>query len=507
MNNMKFINKYLVALFLSFSVLACSNFGDMNENPNAPTQINNNPELLLTGICKDLVNNMVGDAWSDGNVMAQYAAKIVFTSFDQFEWGTNSGTWSNIYKSGREIQNLITIAETTQNDSYKAVGLILHAWSFQIATDMWGDIPYSQAMKGKTDEVFKPEYDKQAIIYADLLEKLDTANTLLAEATTAVKGDILFNGNLELWRKFGNSLRLRLLIRMSNASNAPVSVASEMKTILANPSQFPIMVGNSDNAVMTYTSTYPNVHPLSQASGHRIGSYDEYRMSETFETILKAYSDPRIGILFAPTENSVAAGTVEYSGMQNGMVDGSAYEYKGGPANLSKINPQRFYYSANSAQALLMLASEVQFIVAEAAVRYPEVAAIANAQAAYEKGIALNFEYWGATMPADFLTRTSSSAAYPVPVAFDNQIETILSQKWVSLFYVDFQGFIEYKRTGFPRIIKPGPDAQSDMYPSRYLYPDEEQALNIENYTAAVNSQAGSSTNYSYWTPVWWENK
>jgi hypothetical protein len=156
------IIKKTLAILAIIGLAACSDFGDMNQNPNAPTEINNNPELLLTGISKNLVNQMVSNGWSEGNVMGQYAAKIVFTAFDQFEWGTNTGTWNTFYTMGRETQNLVTIAETTNNDSYKAVALILNAWTFQIATDIWGDIPYSEALKGKTEGINTPVYDKQA---------------------------------------------------------------------------------------------------------------------------------------------------------------------------------------------------------------------------------------------------------------------------------------------------------------------------------------------------------
>ena len=502
---MKIINKIILAVAVLMAV-SCSDFGDMNDNPNAPTEINNNPELLLTGICKDVINEMVDDGWGEGNVMAQYSAKIVFTSFDQFEWGTNSGTWTTFYQSAREIQNLITIAETTGNDSYKAVGLILKSWMFQIATDIWGDIPYSEALKAKTDEIFTPAYDTQKEVYATLISDLETANTLLNSSTAAVKGDIVFDGDLTRWQKFANSLRLRVLIRLTNVSDSPVNVESKIAEILKNQDSNPIMTSNDDNALLVYTTSYPNVHPKSQQSGHRIGSYDEYRMSETIETVLEAYNDPRQMLLFSPTETSVTAGNPDYSGMINGMVDGNAYEYKGGPSNVSKINPDKFYYNPNSADGILMLVSEVQFIIAEAALRYPTVAAVANAKDYYENGIALNFEYWDVEMPVDYLSKISNTTAYTVPVAFDNKIETVITQKWLSLFYVDYQGFLEYKRTGFPVLIKPGPDAQSDVYPSRFLYPDAEQALNSDNYSAAAGSQSGSS-NYSYWTPVWWENK
>ena len=492
-----------LALVVFFS--ACDDFGDMNENPNAPSAISNNPELLLTGIQKDIVNRMVNDSWGEGNLMAQYVAKIVFTAFDQFEWGTNGGTWNTIYRSSREVQNLLAIAEETGNDSYKAVGLVMRAWMFQILTDMWGDVPYSEALKGKTEDIFTPAYDKQQDIYVGILADLKEANNLLASSTASVKGDIILDGDLDKWRKLANSLKLRVLMRLTEVDGGSINLVSELKSVIENQSSNPLIIDNADNAVMTYTSSFPNVHPKSEASGHRIGSFDEYRMSETYELVLEAYNDPRQMALFAPTEVSITAGSPDYSGMINGMVDGSAYEYKGGPSNVSNVNPQKFYYSPNAAQALIMQASEVHFLIAEAAVRYSEIAAIADAQTYYEEGIALNFEYWGVDLPADYLTRTSSDAAYSVPVAFDGTVETVITQKWIALFYTDYQGFFDYKRTGFPTVIQPGPDAQRDVYPSRFEYPGDEQSLNKENYDNAIANQ--TSGEYSFWTPVWWENK
>ena len=500
---MKNLSK-IAALLLIIIFTACNDFGDMNENPNAPSSINNNPELLLTGIQKDIINSMVNDAWEEGNLMAQYVAKIVFTSFDQFEWGSNEGTWNTIYRSSREVQNLLAIAEETGNDSYKAVGMIMRAWIFHILTDLWGDVPYSEALKGKTDDIFAPVYDSQQDVYVSILADLKEANTLLGSSTAAVKGDIILNGDLVKWRKLANSLKLRALMRLTEVNGGPINLVSELKEVISNQNANPLIMENADNAVMTYTSSFPNVHPKSEASGHRIGSYNEYRMSETYELVLEAYDDPRQMALFIPTENSVAAGAPEYSGMINGMVDGSAYEYKGGPSNISNINPERFYYSPNAAQALIMQASEVHFLIAEAAIRYPEIAAIADAKTFYEAGIALNFEYWDVEMPADYLSRTSNDNSYNVPVAFDGEIETVITQKWIALFYTDYQGFFDFKRTGFPSVIKPGPDTQRDEYPSRFEYPSDEQALNNTNYKTAISNQ--TSGEYSYWTPVWWEN-
>jgi hypothetical protein len=487
---------------------SCEDFGDMNENPNQPLDLDDNPELLLTAVTRDLVNQMVGTGWSEGSLQSQYLARIVFTSFDQFEWGSNSSTWDQVYESGTDVNNIYKIGVNKSHDSYKAVAMILKSWSFQILTDMWGYIPYSQALQAKSESaIIYPEYDTQKDVYMGLLSDLDSANLLLSsDNLPIIDGDILFDGDLDNWRRFANSLRLRALIRLTNVESelGSLNISDEIVKILSNPSDYPLIENNSQNAVLTYLTALPNAHPQSAESGYRSGSFDEYRLSETLQTVFQSYDDPRIEQWFDPTENSVADedGPLVWEGMINGMVDGNSYTYKGGPAYLSKFNTEDYYDVPNGMQGLLMLASEVKFILAEAAVRYPAVAGITDAQTNYEDGIKLNFEYWGVDMPTDYLTRTSNNVDWTVPVAFDGQLETILTQKWIALFYTDFQGFCEFKRTGFPSCIVPGPDAQLTVYPSRFVYPTSEQALNAASYETAVSSQ-GPDT---YSTKVWWEN-
>jgi len=215
-------------------------------------------------------------------------------------------------------------------------------------------------------------------------------------------------------------------------------------------------------------------------------------MSETVEAVLKEFNDPRLQAWYNPTTTSVEAGSPAWSGMLNGVVDGNAYVYKGGDAFLSKFSDQ-FYFSPNAIEGMIIKYDEVQFMLAEAAQR-GWIAG--DAQSFYESGIEASFAYWGVEMPDDYLSRTG--------VAYDSQLETIINQKWLAMLYTDYQGFIEYKRTGFPTVIQPGPDAFFDTYPSRFEYPSEERTLNKTNYDEAVARQ-NINTNEAILAPVWWE--
>ncbi len=482
-----------LALLVTFS--ACDEFADDidNVNPDVAENVNNNPELLLTGVIREPVNQMVGAGWSEGNLMAQYGARIVFTAFDQFEWGTQEGTWNRLYLSIRDAQQMKEIGRNLGNPSYEAVGLIMESWMFQILTDMWGDIPYSQAIQGKTQANYAPVYDPQEQIYTGLLDSLAMANTLLAgEDVPAVKGDILFNSDMSLWRKFANSLRMRVALRLSNVK--PEVGQAVIQEISGNAAQYPVMESNADNAALLYLNSLPNVRPVTEASGYRSGSFNEYRMSETVEGVLRTFNDPRLQLWFNPTTNSVEAGAPLWSGMKNGIVDGVAYTYKGGDAFLSKF-ADLFYFQPNTVEGFLMKYDEVQFILAEAAQRGW---ISGEAQTFYENGIQAAFEYWNIPMPAGYLTQAG--------VAYDGTLATILTQKWLALFYTDYQGFIEFKRTGFPAVIQPGPDTFYDTYPSRFEYPTEERSINTTHYEEAMQRQQVDPSRMIL-APVWWEGK
>lgn len=483
------MKKYFILwLFPLLLFSGCSEFDVSNENPDVALSISKNPELLLTNLQRSAIRGSVSDAWSEGNLMGQYGARIVFTSFDLFDWGDQGGTWDRYYLAIRDAKVLEQIALEEDIASYQGVSKIMQTWMFSMLTDMWGDLPYNESSLAAEGNG-TPAYDTQQDIYNGMLSTLAEANTLLSSAGTGIKGDLMFNGDLLKWRKFANSLRLRLALRLSNVD--PSKAQAVISEIYNNPGQHPIMLSNDDSAVLIFLSVNPDAHPVTEESVYRVGSFNEYRISENFVGLLQQFSDPRLDFFADPTANSVELGTPVIQGMQNGIVDGPAYEYKGGDAFLSKFNINYFYLQSNSNQARLMLYSEVQFILAEASERGWIGG---NAQAFYEEGVASSFDYWAVDMPSDYLIRSG--------VAYDGSLETIINQKYIALFYTDYQGFIEFKRTGYPSSIEPGPDAFYSVYPSRFEYPSAEQALNATNYQNAVSRIGGDEIT----TKVWWEN-
>ena len=475
---MNLINKLFLPGFILVLILGCTDdFEEINSNPNQPEVVS--ADLLLPRVINFAVNDVALEAWNEGNIVAQLTAKINFTDFDRYLWGSNSDLWETLYGNLRDVNNILDIAETTGNPNYTATALILRAWMFSIITDNWGDVPYSEASRAKIDGIIQPVYDEQEEIYNGILADLEEANNLIQLSGNPIGGDLLYDGNMLQWKKLANSLRIRALMRISKRRD----VGSTIQSIIDTQ---PVFESNLDNAVMEYLSAQPNTWPVHT---FRVGSFDEFRLSLTIEGVLRDLDDPRLFNWFRPTDNPEDDPEL-YAGMPNGLSENNASNYNGGASNVSRCGPI-LYEEPNAVDAIIMQYAELQFILAEAA---QKGWINGDAQEYYENGVTASFNYWGVAMPDDYLSRAG--------VAYDGDLETIMTQKWLASFLVGFEAWYDYRRTGLPTFIVPGPDnVNNDQVPVRFLYPGDQQTLNTANYEAAVARQGPDDIN----TKVWWE--
>ena len=321
-------------------------------------------------------------------------------------------------------------------------------------------------------------------IYNGILADLAAADALLAQGQPIFGGDLLYDGDVTKWRKLANSLSLRYLLRASDKMN----VSAQMQSIVDAGI---IFEGNDDNAVMEYpASSQVDSWPVSTS---RIGSFDEHRLSETSEAILKMYNDNRLHTWFQPTDNPDDDPSL-LVGLSNGLSEDNASTYNGGAKNVSRLNQPLFFDSPNSVKAALMQFAELQFILAEAAQRG---LITGDAKAYYESGVAASFEYWDTDQDmAAYLAQTG--------VAYDGNLETIITQKWLASFLVGMEAWYDFRRTGLPSVIVPGPDnVNGDVVPVRFIYPDVEQSLNGDNYQQAVSALGGDDNINA---KGWWES-
>ena len=488
LNNIK---TYFSALLL-VAVSACTgDFEEINTDPNSPTTTQ--PNLVLPGVQRDIMNSLIDETWSIGNTVIQHTAKNQFVNEDRYLWGERNTIWNAVYDNMRDVNNIIVQSEKDNLPNYKGVALILRAWMFSLVTDAYGDAPYSEAMGGK-EGVFFPKYDTQESIYDGILSDLEQANTLLDGAFN-ISGDLIYGGDVAQWRMLANSLRVRYLMRISDRRD----VSAALSTIVNNPDQYPIFTSNEDHAVYTFQAEAPDQFPLYT---YRIGSFNEFRASKTLTDRLIATDDPRLYIFVRPTpatEATPSPADDQYVGIPNGMADVEALTYNGGPEFQSRIGPL-YFEQANSplgiqvAKGVIMTYPELQFILAEAA---QKSLISGDAENYYLNGINASFDFYGINPAASYFTQ--SEVAYTG--THEELLEKIGTQKWIALFFQGMEAWFDWKRTGYPALT-PAVDNQNDnKIPARYIYPIIEQSLNADNRAEAVARQGDDDLN----SRVWWD--
>ncbi len=473
----------LFSISLIFLGSCTKDFEEINTNPNAPIEVQ--PSLLLRQVIYDYGEEMSYEGFVAGNLLGQYFTAIDFNLFDRHsltepQFGGNP--WFPIYTNLRDNEIIIDFARSNPSAAvYEGPALILKSYMSAALTDIFGDVPYSEALNGKEGNV-TPAYDSQELIYTGedgILSNLDKGIALLQayNGAQSLEGDILFNGNLEAWIKFGYSLKLKYLMRLSNKMDVSTLVQS-----VFNSNN--LMASNVDNATFDFTDGPPNNFRMATL---RAGDFNLFIMSETMEEILKNWNDPRMNTFFRPIGND-PTGT-EFKGFLNGP-DASSTSISVADFSLSGII---FRENTSALDASFITAAEVQFLLAEAAERgfISE-----NAEDYYNAGVMLSFEYWNTPLPVDYLT--SGNTAYNQNG--NDPIEQIISQKWLHNIINGYEGWIEYRRTGFPQLKTISASLNNDLIPVRLPYPADEEALNRENYNNATATNQNSIN-----SPVWWD--
>ncbi len=455
---------------------------EINTNPNAPVEVE--PSLLLRNVLWESGEKLSWEGFVAGSLLAQQVALIDFNNFDRHDLtGVQFGgnPWPILYTLLRDNEIILEKSRTIPTyGNYEGIALVMKTYLAGITTDLFGDVPYFEAVSGKNG-VVQPAYDLQADIYKNtngLLDNLDKAIIALQNAagTAPVEGDIIYNGDLNQWIKLANSLKIKYLLRMSDVEN--VSIA--LQTIYDEGNY---IKNNADNGTFDFTNSQPNNFRMATA---RAGDFQVFVMALTMEEILKDHNDPRIEVFFRPTANNNAA----YEGTLNGPNTAIA------PVNAGDVSFGGTVFRENSGDldANFMTSFETSFLLAEAAER-----GLINADAKnlYEMGVSQAFDYWKTAAPADYLT--IGKAAYGLNNT--NKLEQIATQKWIANIGNGYESWIDWRRTGFPTLKTISASLNNDLLPVRMPYPNTEAALNTTNY----NTAAANADNNSINAKVWWD--
>lgn len=451
---------------------------DINENPNGPETAD--PQFLLSNVIYQAAKNNAEEAWKNGNLLAQLTSNLVFYPIDRYDVGTNTELWNATYHLLNDIHSIETSPAT--NTAYTGVAMIMRAMLSSLLTDLWTDVPYSQAIQGVSNGIFDPAYGSQKDIYTGtngILQTLDQATQMLSSTHDIIRGDILYQGDLSKWVRLGNSLKVRYLMRISKKIN----VSSQLQALVDGSILFR---SNADNATVPFLASAPNQWFL---INEREGRYADVRMSKTSENILVPLADARLAVYFKPTPVSISGGNPAYKGLPNGLSlqSQNAYDF-----NDVSLVGKLFRNDPSGVNAPLMMYPELQFLLAEAA---QKGFITGNAADFYKEGIISSHEYFGTSAPAGYLTNAG------VALSGSDNLEKIMTQKWISNFLNGYEAWFDVRRTGFPKLPIPKDNLNNDAYPVRFRYPSSEQAANKTNYETAVSAIGGDTYN----SKGWWE--
>ncbi|MEZ5043617.1 MAG: SusD/RagB family nutrient-binding outer membrane lipoprotein [Saprospiraceae bacterium] len=459
-------------------------FEEINTNPTAPNQVE--PSLLLRQVLWNAMEEISYEGFVAGNLLGQYFTAIDFNLFDRHsltepQFGGN--LWPILYRNLRDNQIILDQSQKVATYAvYEGPARIMKAYLSAMLTDLYGDLPYSEALRGP-DGLITPTYDPQEMIYLGeegILDNLNKAVEAIGsyKGAQALGGDILFNGNLAAWIRFANSLRIKYLMRISDQKD----VSQQIQQLYQEGA---FIQSNTQNASFDFSASQPNNFRMANL---RTGDFNLFIMSATAQEIFGSLNDPRVAVFYRPTERFPD----EYRGLLNGP----------DAANLSisvadfSLAGTIFREQTDRLDGTYMSAWETYFLLAEAA---QKGWLAEDPKILYDQAVGLAFAYWGVAMPANYLNEG--------PAAFGSNAQDglaqIITQKWIASSTNGYEGWIEYRRTGFPALKTIAASLNDNLIPVRMPYPTDEAALNLEHFAKAAAETNGNSINY----PVWWDNK
>ena len=467
--------KLFIGIALLSLISSCKKYEDFQTNPNLPSTAT--PALLLTAICYSVFYYDNTPAAFAGRHLTYYERG---NSAVDYSWtaGTNDNYSFDNFNVLRQVMQMDSLAVESGQLQYLGLTKFFRALLFSQMTEVYGEIPYTNAMAAISGN-FRPEYDSQETIYKGLLQELEEANTLLDDGKGKINGDIIFEGSASQWKKLVNAFKLRLLIHLSKKeTNANLDIKTQFQNITSQPAKYPLFTSNDDNAELVFNSSspdnyYPDFGYLSLSTA--------VSMEKRFVAILKDRKDPRLFAIAEAVSGMPAGVFSSYEGVDAGLtVSGQ----QTASANASRIKA-RYHNDRINEPWVLMGYAEQEFLIAEAIARN-WITGAGTAQQHYENGIRASMEFYGVSN-ADITTYLSQPNVIYSPA---NALSLIAIQKYIALFMNSgWEAFFEQRRTGIPTLsVGPG-TYNNGLVPKRWLYPQSEYDYNAGNLSASLQRQ------------------
>jgi len=504
---MRLNRNHIVFFCLFILAIGCKkNISELNVNPN-DNQIPE-PALLFKHSVRSGMSNYITSSNLEYNGISRWVMHFavrggINTTTPYISPSGGDAFWSETYVQAMNNAQVI-IDFDDSNANLKSCAIIWKTFLAHRLTDLWGSIPYSDALEGNPELNFTPAYDTQEEIYSQMLLDLKNAaeNINEMEAFVDFDEDLLFNGDLNLWKRFANSLRFRLAMRISNVNE---SMAQEILSELLDQE---LIESNSHNAAFQFNSVFNK--PLFEAGSIRFSEGAQYlNPSKFLVDFLLENQDPRIPFYleeaslhdtfdfldkYKGVPNLLSFNSPEW---ENYNLDAVLGDPLGEWGDVSRIG--KWFMNNDRAMPILSY-SEMSFLKAEAAFRgmWP-----GNHVDYFEDGVRSHMEHMNEFNFTSNPSISESEISTYITQFSSIGLEEIGTQKWLLFAYENtLESFAEYRRTGFP-ILRDfdGNALDSETVPSRIVYPNSEFAFNRDNYLIATDIQGPDNLN----TNLWWD--
>ncbi|WP_375582605.1 SusD/RagB family nutrient-binding outer membrane lipoprotein [Cyclobacterium xiamenense] len=515
-----YINVPVILFLTTFCFFACSDLTDLaelNKNPDAFEEVV--PEYLFTnsqlvGAAYNFTNGADGQHFILAQAMQHFAthSEVRGTGDKYFNESMARSHWAIYNTALMDNERVIeAVIDDPQKVNLLSAARIWKTYMFHIVTDVHGDVPYFQALKVVNGQI-RPQYDRQEAIYLHMLEELErNANAFDNTLPTFGNSDLFYAGDIEKWKKFAYSLMLRLAMRLTEVK--PDIAELWVKKAIAGG----VIIADEDIAMVSFEdgpiphSRNPKAAVLLQQDYQDpqvgISNTQGGKYSETLIDHLKSTGDPRLNVISvvwvdAPDGNGYIydTTTVLQRGMKNGAFFGEPDDFQ----TYSEPHPNTILNFASP--VLTMTNAETLLLLAEASLRgwYPE-----DAKIAYEDAVRAAMRHWSLFGDEGFISDEKIESyiernPYLFNGTFDERLEQISTQKWVSLILDNYEIFANWRRTNYPTLIPtnyPG-NITGGTIPRRLIIPDSEITLNPESFMDAYNRQ---NVGNSFTSTVWWD--
>lgn len=470
---------------LLFSCASDDTLSGLNQDPKNPTE-GVPDELFFTSAQKALFDNMesININTNVFRFLTQYVTSPIYTRESQYGFLNRTipgNFWASLYQNvlidfqaaRKELNregNYISVEEQAIRDNRLAMVQLLEVFTYGVLVDTFGNIPYSEALDGDN---LTPAYDDAMAIYQDLIAKIDGSLALLDPGADSFgEADVMYQGDVDQWIKFANSLKLKLGMRLAD-------VAPALAQELAEESAPGVFTSNADNATFAYLTAPPNTNPL-WVSLVQSGRND-YVVANTIVDALLELDDPRADVYFS------------------NPIDG---DYVGGPygagGDFATTSHFGDLFHEPDLPGNILDYSEVQFLLAEAAARGYGVGG--SPEQFYNEAIMASFDYWG--LPAAEATTYLAQPEVAYASASGDYKEKIGTQMWIALFNRGFESWSQWRKFDAPQ-MNAAPQLTVEDIPLRFTYPIDEQNRNNANREAAAGAIGGDRMS----TPVFWDTE